>query len=75
MSESPIVPIFTYEMVQTLTIAKKLYDAGVYVNCSIPPATAPNECLLRVSLMATHTKALCDEAAEIIKNVLSEYDL
>lgn len=74
-SETPIVPIFTYEPVRTLTIAKKLYDEGVYVNSSLPPATAPNECLLRTSLMATHTEALCDEAADIIRRVLREYGL
>ena len=74
-SETPIVPIFTYEPVRTLTIAKQLYDEGVYVNSSLPPATAPNECLLRTSLMATHTENLCDEAADIIKRVLSQYEL
>ena len=74
-SETPIVPIYTYEPERTLTIAKQLYDEGVYVNSSLPPATAPHECLLRTSLMATHTEALCDEAADIIKNVLSRYEL
>jgi 8-amino-7-oxononanoate synthase len=64
MSETPIIPIYTYEMIQTLTIAHQLYEEGVYVNCSLPPAAAPNECLLRTSLMATHTEAQIDEAAE-----------
>lgn len=45
----PIIPIYTYEPVPTLTIAKELYDAGVYVNSSLPPAAAPHECLLRTS--------------------------
>ena len=58
----PIIPIYTYEPVPTLTIAKELYDAGVYVNSSLPPAAAPHECLLRTSLMATHTTELIDEA-------------
>ena len=74
-SETPIVPIYTYDPIVTLTIAKELYDEGVYVNSSLPPATAPNECLLRTSLMATHTEALCDEAADIIKSVLARHDL
>ena len=74
-SETPIVPIYTYDPIVTLTIAKELYDAGVYVNSSLPPATAPNECLLRTSLMATHTEALCDEAADIIKGILAKHDL
>jgi len=74
-SLTPIIPIYTYELIATLTIAKELYEDGVYVNCSLPPATAPNECLLRTSLMATHTQELIDEAVEIIKNVLGRHNL
>ena len=71
----PILPIYTYEEKQTLTIAKDLYDNGVYVNSTLPPACAPGECLLRVSLMATHSHALIDEAVEIMARVLAKYDL
>lgn len=69
----PIIPIYTYEAIPTLTIARELYDRGVYVNSSLPPATAPTECLLRTSLMATHTEALIDEAVEIIADVLHRH--
>ncbi|MCD8321479.1 MAG: pyridoxal phosphate-dependent aminotransferase family protein [Oscillospiraceae bacterium] len=75
MSQTPIIPIYTYEIMDTLSIAKQLYDAGVYVNSSLPPATAPHECLLRTSLMATHTEALADEAADIIQDVLRKNGL
>ena len=71
----PIIPIYTYETIQTLTIAKELYDRGVYVNSSLPPAVAPNECLLRTSLMATHTEALIEEAVDIIADVLQEHEI
>ena len=71
----PIIPIYTYEPIPTLTIAKELYERGVYVNSSLPPAAAPHECLLRTSLMATHTHALIDEAVAIIADVLRGYDL
>ena len=71
----PIIPIYTYEPIETLTIAKELYDAGVYVNSSLPPATAPHECLLRTSLMSTHTYELIDEAVGIMKDVLRRHDL
>lgn len=71
----PIIPIYTYEEIPTLTIAKDLYENGVYVNSSLPPATAQHECLLRTSLMATHTHALIDEAVGIIADVLKKYDL
>ena len=69
-SETPIIPIYTYEMEHTLVSAKRLYDAGVYVNPVLPPAAAPGECLLRLSCMATHTEALLDEAMDIIAEVL-----
>lgn len=71
-SETPIIPIYTYEMENTLTSAKRLYDAGVYVNPVLPPAAAPGECLLRVSCMATHTEALLEEAMDIIAEVLGK---
>ena len=71
----PIIPIYTYEPLPTLTIAKELYEGGVYVNSSLPPAAAPHECLLRTSLMATHTHALIDEAVGVIADVLRGYDL
>ena len=72
MSDTPIIPIYTYDAVTTLVRAKQLYEAGVYVNTVLPPATAPTECLLRTSYMATHTDALVDEAVEIIADVLSK---
>ncbi len=71
----PIIPIYTYEPIPTLTTAKELYERGVYVNSSLPPAAAPHECLLRTSLMATHTHALIDEAVGVIADVLRGYDL
>ena len=71
----PIIPIYTYEEMPTLQIAKELYDAGVYVNSSLPPAAAPHECLLRTSLMATHTHALIDEAVGVIAEVLGRHAL
>ena len=71
-ADTPIVPFYTYDLIPTLTTAKKLYEAGVYVNPVLPPAAPEGECLLRTSLMATHTEALLDEAMDIIRDVLHE---
>ena len=68
----PIVPIYTYDPIRTLKMGRRLFDEGVYVNPTLPPATAPNECLLRTSLMATFTEELLDEAADIIARVYHE---
>ena len=69
-AETPIVPIFTYEPENTLIKQKQIYEAGVYVNSVLPPACANGECLLRTSLMASHTDALIDEASDIIAEVM-----
>jgi len=74
MSETPIIPIYTYEPVKTLTIQRELYERGVYVNATLPPACAPGECLLRCTLMATHTTELIDEAVEIMVDVIKKYE-
>ena len=71
---TPIIPIFTYDAINTLKKATELYDAGVYVNTVLPPAAPADGCMLRCSLMATHTKALIDEAMDIMKTVIGEYN-
>lgn len=69
---TPIVPIFTYKTLDTLYYGKKMFEEGVYVNPVIAPACVEGECLLRTTLMATHTEELIDEAVEIIARVLKE---
>lgn len=71
-SATPIIPLYTYTTENTLIKTKELYDAGVYVNPVLPPATPPNECLLRTSYMATHTETLLDEAMDIIAEVMRQ---
>ena len=67
---TPIIPLYTYETYWTLQTAAEIYDRGVYVNPTLPPATPEGEALLRTSYMATHTEALLDEAMDIISDVM-----
>ena len=55
---------------RTLEVAQKIYERGVYVNPTLPPATPEGEALLRTSYMATHTEALLDEAMDVMAEVL-----
>ncbi|MGI6576637.1 MAG: aminotransferase class I/II-fold pyridoxal phosphate-dependent enzyme [Eubacteriales bacterium] len=71
---TPIIPLYTYTPIATLTKSKMLFEAGVYVNPVLPPATPPNECLLRTSYMASHTESLLDEAMDIIKETFEKHD-
>lgn len=65
-ASTTIIPIYTYEVENTIRKAHDIYEDGVYLNPVLPPATPPGECLLRTSYMATLTEPLLDEAIEII---------
>lgn len=62
LSESPIIPIYIRDVDKTFILTKVLLEQGVFVNPVITPAVAPEDSLLRFSLMATHTKAQIEEA-------------
>lgn len=70
-SETPIIPILTYTPIRTMIACNLLFQAGVYVNPVLPPATAPGECLIRTSYMATHTPEILDKAMDIMVEVLN----
>jgi 8-amino-7-oxononanoate synthase len=71
-SNTPIIPIYTYDAMRTLAVNRRLYEEGVYANCVLPPATSPDECLIRISLMASHSEELLDEAIAIIARIIKE---
>ncbi len=73
-SVAPIIPINTYTDYRTFFACNTLFNKGVYVNPVVSPAVAPGDAIIRTSYTATHTEALMDEAADIIKDVF-ENDL
>lgn len=72
-TETPILPVMTYEDMRTFLIAKELLEEGVYVNPVISPAVLPGEALLRTSYSSTHTKEQLDFALAAFKKVFSKY--
>jgi 7-keto-8-aminopelargonate synthetase-like enzyme len=71
-SETPIIPIMTYDNDRTFLATKMLFEAGVYVNPVICPAVAPGQCLLRTSYTATHTEEQMDRAIKAIESVFKQ---
>ncbi len=61
---TPVVPVVVGDDWKAVFLWKALYDAGVYVNVAIHPAVPPSGALLRTSVMATHDRAILDEALE-----------
>ena len=51
---------------------KEAFDEGIFINPVIPPACAPQDTLVRVALMATHTKEQVDYAVEKLTKCFRE---
>lgn len=52
---TPIIPAIIGDLEKTFYIWNLLFEGGIYVNPMIAPAVPPDQSLLRVSLVATHT--------------------
>lgn len=63
-TETPIIPLYVRDMDKTFLVTRMLFDEGIFVNPVVPPACAPNDTLIRFSLMATHTKEQVDLAMD-----------
>ncbi|MBN2541420.1 aminotransferase class I/II-fold pyridoxal phosphate-dependent enzyme [bacterium] len=68
-SETPIIPILIGDIMVTFKMCKMLEDEGVFINPVVPPAVPPNESLIRVSFMATHTNEQLDFALKKFEKV------
>lgn len=68
-TETPIVPIVVGDFMTVLKMNKMLEDEGVFVNPIVPPAVQPNQSLIRLSFMATHTDEDLDFALEKLGKV------
>jgi len=71
-TKTPIIPIYTNEIIRTMAICTELFKRGVYVNSVVPPAAPQGECLIRISLTSEHTEAVAEKALDIIDVVLKE---
>ena len=72
---APIIPVYCHESEPTLLMALELQREGVFVNPVLPPGVLPHQSLIRISLMATHTKKQIDYALEKMAKVGSEIGL
>ena len=74
-TSTPIIPLFIRDDFKTFKITRELFDEGLFVNPVVTPAVAPQDTLIRFSLMATHTKEQVEYALTKIQQVFRKYDL
>ena len=66
LSETPIIPLFIRDDIKALQLTQMLLKDGIFVNPVVSPAVPKEDCLIRYSLMATHTKEQVDISIEKI---------
>ena len=74
-TQSPIIPLYVRDTYKTFAVTKAAFDEGIFINPVIPPACAPQDTLVRVALMATHTKEQIDYAVEHLAKCFRELDI
>ncbi|MCD7937944.1 MAG: aminotransferase class I/II-fold pyridoxal phosphate-dependent enzyme [Tannerellaceae bacterium] len=74
-TSTPIIPLFIRNNDLTFQIVSELFEAGIFVNPVVAPAVAPQDTLIRFSLMATHTIEQLDFALEAIEKVFKKHHL
>lgn len=72
---TPIIPLFIRDDYKTYTVTRDLFDEGLFVNPVVTPAVAPQDTLIRFSLMATHTKGQVEFALEKIEKVFRKHGI
>lgn len=74
-TESPIIPLYVRDPEKTFVATARAFEEGVFINPVIPPACAPQDTLVRVALMATHTHEQVDRAVKALKKVFIELEI
>lgn len=74
-TSTPIIPLFIRDDYKTFHVTSELLKEGVFVNPVVTPAVAPQDTLIRYSLMATHTEEQVQRSLEAIEKVFRKYDL
>ena len=71
-TETPIIPVYIRDFEKTFKFSTRLMEEGIFVNTVVPPAVAPQDTLIRFSVMASHTKDQVDFALEKMIQIAQE---
>lgn len=74
-TETPIIPLYVRDNDKTFMVTRMLLDEGVFVNPVISPAVPPEDTLIRLAWMATHTMEQVDFAVDKCVKCFKKLDL
>ncbi len=71
--QSPIVPLVIGDSERCMQFSEQLLDRGVFAQGIRPPTVPEGTSRLRITLMATHTRAHLDKALGIFRQMKNQY--
>lgn len=74
-TQSPIIPIYIRDDNKTYLMTKMLMEEQVFVNPVVTPAVRPEDSLIRLSLMATHSYDQIETAINKIYKIAQQLDV
>jgi 8-amino-7-oxononanoate synthase len=74
-TESPIIPIYIRDNDLTFKFNQRLFEKGIFANPVVSPAVKNDSALIRMSVMATHTKYQLDTVIEKLREVARELNV
>jgi len=66
--ESPIIPIIIGNAKKAVDVSGFLFESGILIPAIRPPTVPDESSRLRVTIMATHTRADLDKLLDILKS-------
>lgn len=74
-TSTPIIPIYVRDNDKTFLATRMLLDEGVFISPVVAPAVHSDETLIRVALMATHTKEQIDFGIDKIYSTFKKLEI
>lgn len=74
-TSTPIIPLYIRNNDLTFLITAELFEEGIFVNPVVSPAVAPEDTLIRFSLMSTHTYEQLDFGCNAILKIFRKHGL
>jgi 8-amino-7-oxononanoate synthase len=71
-TETPIIPVMTYDDYETFIKTKELLSEGVFVNPVVSPGVEKGQALLRTSYTPTHTREQLEYVLKAFKKVFQK---
>lgn len=74
-SETQIMPVLVGEAATAVAMARYLFDRGLFVLAIRPPAVPEGTSRLRITVLATHTRAHLDEALAALQEAGKKFNI